>query len=152
MHIERARIGGKNSVHNLRDKGVKFSSGDERTILLSHKANSIKLQKLIDNPEYKSNYYKKVSVYQKLNNSMKNKCWCVPINCSDKNKEKKVFNTDQIPEGWVSCKDFNESKKDTNNPTYGKIWIYNQELKLNKYIDKTEIVPDGWLKGRKIKF
>jgi hypothetical protein len=152
LHIERARIGGKNSAYNIKDKGVKFSSGDERTILLSRKANSIKIQKLIDNPEYKSDYYKKVSEYQKLNNSMKDKCWCVPINCVDKNKEKRVFKIDQIPSGWVSCKDFNQSNKNKKNPTYGKMWIHNTDLKENKYINSTDKIPEGWTKGRKMKF
>jgi len=43
----------------------------------------------------------------------------------------------------------------SNNPSFGKIWIYNLELKLSKKIQKDEYSTwkqDGWLKGRKMKF
>ena len=38
------------------------------------------------------------------------------------------------------------------NSQYGKMWIYNPELKQNKSIFKTEEIPLGWFKGRKMKF
>jgi len=151
-HIQRTRLGGKNSAHNIVGKGVRFSINDERTKLLSIKANEVKIKKLSNDKEYRSNYYQKVSDYQKLNNSMKDKCWCVPINCINKNKEKKVFSIDKIPEDWVSCKEYNQSKKNKNNPAYGKMWIHSLELKQNKYINSTDKIPDGWSKGRKMKF
>jgi hypothetical protein len=71
--------------------------------------------------------------------------------CVD-NKEKQVFSIDQIPEGWVSCKDFNQSKKNKKNPAYGKMWIHNTDLKENKYINSIDKIPEGWTKGRKMKF
>ena len=37
------------------------------------------------------------------------------------------------------------------NSQFGKQWIYNSELRCNKKILKTESVPDGWIRGRKIK-
>ena len=37
------------------------------------------------------------------------------------------------------------------NSQYGSMWIYNLELKESKRIPKGDI-PDGWLKGRKMKF
>ena len=36
------------------------------------------------------------------------------------------------------------------NSQFGTMWIYNVELKENKKIKKDEIIPDGWLKGRKM--
>ena len=38
------------------------------------------------------------------------------------------------------------------NSQYGKMWIHNLELKESKRIPKDDSVPEGWLKGRKIKF
>lgn len=151
-HLARARKGGLNSVHNILNKGVMFSTNNKMTLHLSKKANDIKRKKLAEDIEYKTNYYAKVSEYQKNNNSMKDRCWCVPINCISKNKEKKVFKVDQIPNGWVSCKDFDELRKDKSNPAYGKMWIYNTELGQNRYINKNDSIPNGWLKGRRMNF
>jgi len=38
------------------------------------------------------------------------------------------------------------------NSQYGKMWIHNPELKESKRILKDDPIPEGWLKGRKIKF
>jgi hypothetical protein len=38
------------------------------------------------------------------------------------------------------------------NSQYGKMWIYNLELKENKTIPKGDLIPDGWVKGRKLSF
>ena len=38
------------------------------------------------------------------------------------------------------------------NPQYGTIWIYSLEEKVSKRINKNDAIPDGWYKGRKIKF
>lgn len=38
------------------------------------------------------------------------------------------------------------------NSQYGKIWIYNEELKESKRIDKSSEIPNGWERGRKIKW
>lgn len=149
-HIEGARKGGKNG--GRWPQHLHFKLDDERTKKLSKKANEAKSKKLLNDPNYKIEYYSKVSEYQKNNNSMKGKCWCVPIDCKSKSAEMKVFKIDEIPEGWVSCKDYNQSKKDKKNPAYGKIWIFNRDLKENKYINNTDKIPEGWSKGRKMKF
>lgn len=48
------------------------------------------------------------------------------------------------------------AKKDTcfgkNNSQYCTMWICNLELKENKKIKKTDPIPVGWIKGRKMKF
>lgn len=39
-----------------------------------------------------------------------------------------------------------------NNSNYGKMYIYNLELKKCIKIFKTEIIPPGWIKGRRLNF
>jgi hypothetical protein len=39
-----------------------------------------------------------------------------------------------------------------NNGAYGKMWIHNPELKESKRISKDDPIPEGWVKGRKMKF
>lgn len=39
-----------------------------------------------------------------------------------------------------------------NSPQYGTMWITNIELKENKKISKHDKIPEGWIKGRKIKW
>jgi len=64
---------------------------------------------------------------------------------------------------WRGKKHTKESKKKMsfshkgkhqgkNNSQYGTMWIYSLEEKISKRISKGETIPDGWLKGRKIKF
>lgn len=41
------------------------------------------------------------------------------------------------------------------NSQYGKCWVYNEELKISKSIDKKlldNFIKNGWKKGRKINF
>lgn len=38
------------------------------------------------------------------------------------------------------------------NSQFGTMWIHNVEIKQNMKIDKTETIPCGWIKGRKMKF
>lgn len=38
------------------------------------------------------------------------------------------------------------------NSNYGNMWIHNLSLKQNKLVKKTDPIPKGWIKGRKIKF
>jgi hypothetical protein len=48
-------------------------------------------------------------------------------------------------------KEINHQQGESNSQ-YGKIWIYNLELKENKKIYKTKIIPKGWKEGRIIDF
>ena len=45
-----------------------------------------------------------------------------------------------------------EKSKGEKNSQFGSMWIYNLELKENKKVPKGDSIPDGWLKGRKMKF
>lgn len=44
------------------------------------------------------------------------------------------------------------SQKGEKNSQYGKIWISNLDKKENKRILKSESIPEGWNRGRKIKW
>lgn len=43
-------------------------------------------------------------------------------------------------------------QKGSNNSNYGNMWIYSLEEKMCKCISKEEVIPEGWYKGRKMKF
>jgi len=43
-------------------------------------------------------------------------------------------------------------KDPTKNSQYGTMWIHSLEEKRSKKILKTEPIPEGWIKGRKLKF
>jgi hypothetical protein len=45
-----------------------------------------------------------------------------------------------------------KSQTGKQNSQYGTMWIHNLDLKQSKRIKKTDETPDGWIKGRKIKF
>ena len=46
----------------------------------------------------------------------------------------------------------NTHMKGSNNSQYGMMWIYSLEEKISKRISKDENIPEGWYKGRKMKF
>jgi len=147
-HRERSkRAALKSSGNKHPNWGIhRFQKGMPGNKELSIKANKIKKQKMEQNPEKYIETYNKISQYQKNNNSMKNKCWCVPIKCLDYMKEKKVFLKDQIPTGWVTIK-YHKNLKKRKSGVYGKFWIHNPVTKQNKYCSGE--IPEGWFKGRK---
>lgn len=54
--------------------------------------------------------------------------------------------------GWLKRKHLVMCKQriGTQNSSYGTRWIHNVVLCTNKKIKKTDIIPDGWLLGRKL--
>jgi len=42
-----------------------------------------------------------------------------------------------------------ENKKEKKNSQFGTIWIHNLETNQSKKIKRNDIIPNGWLKGRK---
>lgn len=124
----------------------KFKKGDKRTIEISKTANEIKKEDIKNNPEKYKKIYSLLSEKQKNNNSMKNRCWCVPVETKDYNKDKKVYLKTEIPKGWITIKQFREKLK-RKSGSYGKFWIFNPLTKENKYCKGN--IPEGWFKGRK---
>lgn len=45
-----------------------------------------------------------------------------------------------------------KSQTGEGNSQFGSMWIHSIEEKKSKKIPKDEVIPDGWLKGRKMKF
>lgn len=43
-----------------------------------------------------------------------------------------------------------EHQRGAKNSQHGTMWIFNEDLKQSKKIKKTDVIPDGWCKGRKI--
>lgn len=130
LHIERCRKGGKASMIKLREKILKgeITTAGKFDTPKSIEANKRKRLDMQENPAKYSKIYAKVSEFQKQNNSMKTRCWCVPLNCKTPNKEKKVFLKDVVPEGWIPIHLWRESNKDKKNASYGKHW-YNDGSK-----------------------
>lgn len=61
--------------------------------------------------------------------------WCV--RCEDLDlTNRKPYKPHSIPEGWISCKEWKENKKDKSNSAYGKHW-YNDGVK-NYYLYPTD--------------
>lgn len=141
--------GGKKSGGGI--KSTSFKKGDPRVKELSKKANEIKANKIKKNPDIYKESYRKISAHQKENNSMKDMCWCIKTD-EDDYSNRKTFKKDKIPEGWIRITEHRENKKDKSNSAYGKMWIYNPNLKENKYIEKTQHIPNGWYKGRKMEY
>lgn len=57
--------------------------------------------------------------------------------------------------GWLKEKFSQEmsiSQSGEGNSQHGTMWIHSLELKESKKIPKGDVIPEGWLKGRKIKF
>ena len=55
----------------------------------------------------------------------------------------------------IKCAEYASERMKQNvgdkNSQFGTVWIYNVNLKQNKKLLKTDSIPDGWIKGRKIK-
>lgn len=150
-HRERARLASTKSSSKFHPNWgkYKFQKGSKDTRELSRIANLAKAQDMKDNPEKYEKIRSLISEYQKTNNSMKGKCWCVPENSTDYDLDKKVFPINNIPDGWISLNQIRDDKK-SKTGTYGKYWIHNPDTLENKYWSGE--IPDGWFKGRKMEY
>ena len=104
-----------------------FKKGNLRTKELSKKANESKKEKIKNNPEIYNDSYKRVSQSQSgEGNSQFGKVWCVKEDAVDYNERKK-YKLDQIPEGWISCKEHRDRRKIKTNSAYGRSWYNDGE-------------------------
>lgn len=79
------------------------------------------------------------------NNHQFGSVWCVKRDAVNKNQRKK-FKKDQIPEDWISCLEWTDSRKNKENNAYGRSW-YN-DGKTNYYLSPTDSKVFTLLKGR----
>lgn len=109
-HIDRCKRGAKNtSGRNHPNWGIrKFQKGNAATKKFSSIAIEALKKDKEKNPEKYKNIAKKISEYQTINNSMKNRIWI------SRGNEKKTCNLKEYPslkkEGWISSFDRKEDK------------------------------------------
>ena len=147
-HIERCKSAYEKVKNNPNWGIYTFTKGDPRSQeiqkIASTKANNKRKQDGLT-----ESHKAKISVKQTQNNSMVNRCWCVPTDSTNFNKDKKVFLKEKIPDGWIHITEARELKKRKTN-TYGGFWIFNPNTKQNRYC--RDVIPDGWFKGRKMEY
>lgn len=73
--------------------------------------------------------------------------------CQEKQRE--LFKTDptfreKTLENFAKVREKGREKAVEKNK--GSMWIYNPVLKVNKRIQKQDVIPDNWIRGRKMKF
>lgn len=62
--------------------------------------------------------------------------------------KKKTFHKDKIPDGWILTEEYNEGKKNKNNPSYGKHW-YTDKLKNYYLFSNDPLIEElGLIRGR----
>lgn len=147
-HIKRCKQAFSKASSNPRWGVFSFKKDDPRTQQIQKLASEAgNLKRKIEG--LTEDHRSKISKYQKQHNSMKNRCWCVPVNSNSFNRDKKVFEKNTIPIGWIPIAEARDLQK-RKSSTYGACWIYNPDLKQNKYC-RGEI-PSGWFKGRKMEY
>lgn len=101
--------------------------------------------------------YKDPVYLEKLSKSIKNSSRDFSNNVFKQNKD--IQQLGNSPESRAKAKlkqketlkNINFQQGDTNSQ-FGTMWIYSNELQLNKKIKKNDPIPEGWIRGRKIKF
>ena len=83
---------------------------------------------------YKEKFETDPEFREKISSSSK-KASTAALGATSREKRKQTFTENQHQQG---CK----------NSNFGKIWISNISLKESKTLLKTDIIPDGWVKGR----
>ena len=101
-----------------------------------------------DNPLFEEDIKSKISKKMIGNTNYKNS------NIIRKNKYPNgtFYNKVHSDETKLKMSKSNTHMKGSNNSQYGMMWIYSLEEKISKRINKNEIIPEGWFKGRKMSF
>lgn len=146
-HIERAKRGGK--VASERNKNhpkwgignFKINPENQKKASELGRGKSKGSKRTLEQKE-------KFSKAALINNNMKGKVWCIQKDNLDINS-KKPFLKHDIPFDWITMSEYKDKKKICNG-CYGKMWINNPIMKKNRFINKNDPIPDGWIKGRNI--
>lgn len=110
----------------------------------------------VDDPRYKSGELEHVAVGMLTVRDENNNTMMVSV-------DDPRYKSGELVPFWKNRKHTEESKRKIGeanskhqtgkgNSQYGKMWIYNEDLKESKRINKNCPIPNGWKKGRKIKF
>lgn len=78
-----------------------------------------------------------------LENPNRGKVWCVPSDAISL-ECRKPFKKGEIPEGWMSCRDW--KLKDYKGASHLRCWITNGEE--NRFVIRGSEIPEGWRLGR----
>ena len=89
------------------------------------------LSKTAEAMEKRKKTLKEIKHQQKENNSNFGKVWCVEEIALDLS-DRKMYNKEQIPLGWISTTEWADRRKNKNNNAYGRHW-YN-DGKKNYYL------------------
>jgi hypothetical protein len=140
----------RNDTYNIKKGGHggfdyindNYSKADRVRINTAH--SKIFTQKLKEDPVFAEDFKEKCSIGQKRR--WKEGVFDNRTHCSFEGKHH--TEETKIKIGIANA----AHQRGERNSMYGKQWIYNIELKESKRIDKNEPIPQGWLKGRKMKF
>lgn len=148
QHIERCRKAGRAAITQLHQK-IKAGQISRKNMRVwdSYSAREASNSFHAGLSGDKEKWKRKLS----LNNHMNNKIWCIPIGSTDYTL-RKPFDASRLPEGWIPIRAHRDSKKRKHMGCYNKIWIYNENLRINKLIDSTENIPEDWKRGRKMEY
>lgn len=154
-HRLRASKAGKIAIKNLLKKCTPWNSVTAKEAsLLGNK----KLQQLRkENPDYfligqASQAAKLSALHTGKGNPNYGKIWCICLDSPDDKSKRIMVTPSNIPEGYLSVSEYKELLKKQSDTGNGKMWIYNPVIEQNKYIDKLDIIPEGWYKGRRMKY
>jgi hypothetical protein len=94
------------------------------------------LSKTAEAMEKRKKTLKEIKHQQKENNSNFGKVWCVEEIALDLS-DRKMYNKEQIPLGWISTTEWADRRKNKNNNAYGRHW-YN-DGKKNYYLKPNDV-------------
>jgi len=136
--------GGDGGFNYLNNKNSFINKTHNREYLIN--LTNKRLLRMDTDLEFRSRVSKTISVglrkrfdFNKENN-IKNKSSMGFLGKTHKDSSKKIISEKLLL-----------ASKGQGNSQFGTIWINNPDLKLNRKIKKSENIPDGWIKGRKIK-
>jgi len=134
------KVGGFGGFDYINKSGANryYRKYNQKVLHALKKATLVKLNKLKNDEQYRKQVSIKVSVGLKQYYTNNTHPW-EGRNHTDETKK------------LIGLKN-SESQKGIKNSNYGNMWIHNLSLKQNKLIKKTDSIPEGWIKGRKIKF
>ena len=109
----------------------------------SKMGNSVFINKLKTDEKFRA-YYIELSRQKSINNYKNGACKNFKCDCTGKKHKKETIKKMKLNMKGKHLGNLNSQ--------YGTKWIYNPDLKKNKKILKTDLIPNGWINGRKMKF